>query len=373
MKKYIFLLIVVMVFVNCQEKQKPSSSNISVDIEQRDKVSVFDIFNKIEIIPLETNDSSLIIEIDKLIPYYNRFYLFDYKMQKVSVFDDTGKFLFNVGNKGGGPDEYFHISDFDIHYQKLSLVSPVDGNLISYDLEGGFLERYRLPDTQSSFKCLKYINNDTIAFWTFDYNNRLKLYSQLNKEFVKETMPEEDNIFNSFSTAVFPYNNYLARTIDNKVYEITLQGDVVVAYEWDFGKLNNRVKKLKVPDLSSHEKKIEYVKKIHASEVINYIFSEEGGNSEYVYTQLSRKNKLINIFYNKKSKENYVFEETSEKAKIFPMYWAEDYMIGICPDIENLTLDNILPDTILDEVNRIKKNSWEELDNPLLIKYYFKK
>lgn len=65
-----------------------------------------------------------------------------------------------------------------------------------------------------------------------------------------------------------------------------------------------------------------------------------------------------------------VFEKFVEGAYIYPFLWKEDYVIGI-PDWQ-YDLEQTVPDVLLDSIEIQKKHAWNETDNPVLIKYYFK-
>lgn len=367
---YICLYILISTLYSCR---KDNNNEICVDIEQRDKVSMSDIFSKIVIIPLETNDQSLIKEVSKIIEIDHKYYIFDFPKSEILIFNANGKYLTKIANRGYGPDQYNNISDFDINFNKkeICLLSSVDRTMHEYDLNGNFLNRYKLPKIKNAYISFKYLNNDTIVFWTFDYDNRIKFYSVSRNIIIQETFPEKDIFLNKFISAQFPYKNYLCRSSQNLIYKISQNCKIEKGYEWNFGNLNNNVKKINSTFNSrSQEEMMMYAKKVFASEGINYIFGLQGGNSRYLYTQITRKNTQINIFHEKKTKKNYVFKNSIEGAKLYPLYWCNDYIIGIHFD-NRTSLDETIPNEILDAGNIEKKKLISEFDNPILIKYYF--
>jgi len=115
-----------------------------------------------------------------------------------------------------------------------------------------------------------------------------------------------------------------------------------------------------------------FYNKVISSEIINYLFIQQGANSKYYFSQVYRKNAIMNIFFDRKNKNSFVFEKTTENAKFFPLCWTEDYVLGIHPEMES-SVENTIPDALLDNNNKIKKNIISEFDNPILIKYCFKK
>lgn len=379
MKKHLYYIIsTITLFVLCGCNNTTILKNeISIDIDHRDEISIFDLFSNIEIIQLETNDTSIIKYIDKLLVFNDAYYIFDYSMAQILSFNKEGNFEFCIKNIGEGPDQYIKLSDFDIYNDSLSLISIIDKTLHMYDLKGNFIRRISLPKVKGNYKNIRYLNNDTIAFWTYDYDNRLKFFSKINNNIFKESMPEERNIYTSFSTPVFPYGNYIVKAFDNRVMEMSVNGELTLAYQWNFGSLNNDTDNLvKGPnsnDANSQTEMYEFARKIYSSEIVNYFFGLSGGNSQYVYTQIMRKNKNISILFNKKTKKEYVFEKTTENTNFFPLFWTEEYVIGYIPEIEEIGINDIIPDQILNEKNRAIKKGITEFNNPILIKYYFKK
>ena len=376
----LFLSTVTLISCSQHDSKNTNEHTITIDIDKENSISIFDLFEKIEIIPLETIDASLIRYIDKLIYYNNTFYIHDKKEAKIFAFDTDGKFRFKIDDKGIGPEQYVAIADFDIDKENgiLSFISPETTELHEYDLSGQFIQKHKLPQIISAYCFIKHLDKKTLAFWTFDYNNMLKFYSKENNKIFNECFPEEeDNIFGQIHTPVFPYGNYLVRTINNDVYEILPNGEIRVAYTWDFGKQNIKPQKLDPPSFRQMNNKelINYMKRISASEVINYIFLSSGGNNKYIYSQILRKDKYKNIFHNKNKNQTFIFEKTTENLSIHPVYWTDEFLIGCIPEelLIEKEFDTIIPDFILDPQNLKKKNQYEETDNPILIKYYFKK
>jgi hypothetical protein len=58
---FIWLAQVLLLFNRCaKDRKEDDGKTIHADLERMDEVSIYDIFDKIEIIPLETTDNSLI-------------------------------------------------------------------------------------------------------------------------------------------------------------------------------------------------------------------------------------------------------------------------------------------------------------------------
>ncbi|NCB69924.1 MAG: 6-bladed beta-propeller [Bacteroidia bacterium] len=371
MRNIISLLIIPLLILGCTNDI--TNNSIKVDIDTNDNVSIYDFFSNIEIVKLDLNDSSVISYFGKVISYNDMYYILDYRFPVIYLYTNQGKYLSKIDNQGQGPNEYIQISDFEIDTisKKLAFVDPTNSTLHEYDLNGNFKKRTPLPTLNRSYYKLNYLNSELMVFWTFDYDNRVKFYSLTENKIVKETFPEEDNILNN-SLLDFSYGNFLCRPVSNIVFEFTTDCEIKESYKWDFGSLNNDMKKLY--NNSETYSKMEphaFNEKVRSSEIVNYIFASNGGNSTYVMTQIVRKNKVINVLHNKKLNKSFVFEKTKENASFFPIFWTEEYVIGKKLETEN-SLDGCLPDEILDDRNRAIKNSITEFDNPILIKYYFR-
>ena len=290
------LFIFIVAVHSCTPKVENKNENtIYVDLEKADKVSLWDIFSHIELIPLETNEESLIKGIRKLVHYDNNYYIFDNEKTEILIFDSNGKYLNKISDRGEGPDEYRHINDFEIDKSnsKLLVLAPFKNSMFEYDLKGNFTNKYKLPDIRGAYGSFFSLNTDTIVYSTFDENNLIKLYSKSENKIVKELLPEPRNILNQFSGNDFPYANYLHRGTSNTVFKIDDNGEIVDGYTWDFGKLNNTESQfenaatLPTNDLRKH------APSLINSEIINHIMMKQGGNSKYLYTLLLRKGKHI--------------------------------------------------------------------------------
>ncbi len=106
--KKVFILLIVVFFTMC--KQKPQTDGaIFVDLDRPEKVSLFDYFRSIELIPLETSSDVLIAGIMKMIVYQDKYYALDKNQCIIFVFDETGKFLYKIGKRGGKASENMYL------------------------------------------------------------------------------------------------------------------------------------------------------------------------------------------------------------------------------------------------------------------------
>jgi len=152
-------------------------SNRNVDILYNNEIA-----DSTSILKLETRKESLIGEISKMYMTDSLIIIYDQIESKISIFDNRGSFIRNIGSKGKGPSEFIQITDmcfypdskqievFDIQLRKL-LCYNINGDLLyvkrsKYD----FLSFYRTKkgywvyssfDTRNPDKCnLLFLSNN---------------------------------------------------------------------------------------------------------------------------------------------------------------------------------------------------------------------
>ena len=125
--KYFCLITSLFIFAMCTDQLgKEKQKHLSVNLRQRDGVSIHDLFRHIEIIPLETDTVCLIQAIHSVKFEQQKFFICDYEVQSLFVFNDKGEFLFKIAEKGQGPREYLNVSDFNINNTTVQRNFPIE-------------------------------------------------------------------------------------------------------------------------------------------------------------------------------------------------------------------------------------------------------
>lgn len=95
-------------------------------------------------VPLETTDTSLLGAVEQVQKIGNKLVVVDtYKAQKILVFDMNGKFLYNIGAKGGGPGEYASLNHVLITSEAICILDWLAWKYIRYDLDGNILYEHK--------------------------------------------------------------------------------------------------------------------------------------------------------------------------------------------------------------------------------------
>ncbi|WP_281820544.1 6-bladed beta-propeller [Parabacteroides goldsteinii] len=151
MKSYIFILVFLSFFIfscsrNVTEKQISAELQpISIKEGEIEKLTEEDVVNSIHFVRLETTEDCLIDKIEQIQRHKGCTYILDAK-ENLFVFDEYGKFVRKIGQKGPGPEGYTGAHMFYIHPKKqyIAMISLATRKVVRYDLEGNYLDRLSL-------------------------------------------------------------------------------------------------------------------------------------------------------------------------------------------------------------------------------------
>ena len=374
--KFSTIIIFSIFILACTQTRDNKEKRIIIDLDNKHEVSINDLFQKIEIIPLETNENSLIQGIGKVIEYKSKIYILDRRQKAVIIFDSIGNFISKINTVGRAPDEYFLLEDITINKVEgtLECLDPM-GKILTYDLTGRYISTIYLPHPPMAYHVITILNQDSILLHTEaslkeDYTFRI--FSRKQDSIVAEFGKRKESIFWKTQNPIQVYNDtiYYSQAIYNTVFY--LQNDTIIpAYTWDFGKYQYDLNEMKIPDLTDPTKQMKFYTEVMYSSKIPYTFGFSGQNNQYFYCSIFTKENMINIFYNKISNRKTILSNTKENVGIFPMFMDDEKIIGIT-DNNWMTLSSIANAQKANVINQdITKNLTDD-SNPVLIKYIFK-
>ena len=174
MKKYKLLIISIecIFFISCKEvHQDPLPANtkgckemVEINIDLDKNTLPFDsLMDFVSFVKLETTEGNLIGGISQILFVNNKIIVVDFDVSKtITVYDESGKYLNNIGKLGQGPGEYAYLGHVFLTPDR-STVVVVDmgsGNLKYFGLEGNFIKSVKFPFW---FSNCEFISNDIIA------------------------------------------------------------------------------------------------------------------------------------------------------------------------------------------------------------------
>ncbi len=199
-KSMLYLIFFVLLFTSCSDCRSNAVDKYKViDFFKSENriVYVDEIFDEITIFPLETSQNCLLDECPRILGITDTTLILSNMFNKIYVFSKkTGRFLYEVGKQGNGPDEYLLLDGTGVFNKSGQLVYANQGNkwigmnvvdnqikdrvkkpnLENWGSISGIVNLYRISDSLY----ISYINNlDGNAKYrlvTFDRNGKVLKY-----------------------------------------------------------------------------------------------------------------------------------------------------------------------------------------------------
>jgi len=174
MKYNIFaLFIIFFIHFSCVRKQKDSYYDIAstiensnlhiIDLDKAERIDTCKLsffFKSAKCVRLDDDSKAIIGGISKLVAYNGKLYVSDTKDAKsLIVFDDDGKYIMKIGERGRGPGEYVRFDDFTINTDENEIILLDYGRIHIYDLNGKFLKTVQLQQVDGNITTLQYYDS----------------------------------------------------------------------------------------------------------------------------------------------------------------------------------------------------------------------
>ena len=372
----LLFLTILLFFFGCTSKSnkvEPGAINESINIDKfiitNHALDDSTIFKQCHTVFLETNDNSLIREINRIYKTEDYIFIFDKLLKKICVFDDQGKYQTKIHNIGQGPQEYISLMDFCLDTEKEQIVLLCDkpNKIMRFTYSGEFVSEIKHSDFFRSI----------VMDSQYVYCNR----SELNKtdldkfeiccmnrsgEQIDNLLPTRDNITNTmFNTGNFlnkSENVYYTRRFDNTVYQLN-KDKVTKKYMLDFGKFNLPDYLLKETDMRK------FADECHEKQYV-YSITEFVENEKYL---MFNTNQSI-CLYNKNDKTfiGYPAINNTEFDIASNSFYSNSYDKNSIVVIIEPGILYMLKDLVKDDDNTATLyEKIKEDDNPLLFFYQF--
>ena len=385
MKKCFYLLLLTWILAACSSQTEENGDNVLKATLKETEVSLKDLFSRIEVIPLETNDTALMDHVHRIRKVNNKYYILNedypgFTYINILVYDAEGNFLHTIGKKGQGPEEYpWLIYDMDIDAEKdlVYMMSP-SGMLYLYRTDGSFVRKMNMPEGLI-YHGLQFLNSNQLLSWaggTDIDNDAMSVLDADSAKLIKGLWRDHNDPNWDIIEFTYAYQDkiYFTPSIDRQVYEVT-SDSLRIAYEWDFGEDNY--------DASSVRSRLEGLTIVEKDEKWNemrktggvpYTLLKQGQTNKYYFTNVlgilgERDDKgyaknYFSLFYEKATGRSFYFKKTTEGLAIRPDMTTEEALYQLIPT-EDLEL--LLP--VLDETEKAKVMKRVEDDNPCLVKF----
>lgn len=385
MKKCFYLLLLTWILASCSSQTKETKNNVLKATLKETEVSLKDLFSRIEVIPLETNDTALMDHVHRIRKVNNKYYILNedypgFTYINILVYDAEGNFLHTIGKKGQGPEEYpWLIYDMDIDAEKdlVYMMSP-SGMLYLYRTDGSFVRKMNMPEGLI-YHGLQFLNSNQLLSWaggTDIDNDAMCVLDADSAKLIKGLWRDHNDPNWDIIEFTYAYQDkiYFTPSIDRQVYEVT-SDSLRIAYEWDFGEDNYDASSVRsrLEGLTPVDKEEEW-KEMRKTGGVPYTLLKQGQTNKYYFTNVlgilgERDDKgyaknYFSLFYEKATGRSFYFKKTTEGLAIRPDMTTEEALYQLIPT-EDLEL--LLP--VLDETEKAKVMKRVEDDNPCLVKF----
>lgn len=387
----VFIILFLFIMCACSSNKQNVFDDIErIPVEVHTASSDASLFlEKIEIIPLETKDSSLIGKYKKIM--YDKamdiFAIYD-KNQVVSIFSGTGKFVSSsISKQGQGPEEYSMAVDikFNPFLKGIDLLDP-HGVIYTYSPEFKLLSKQKIK-SKFALNTLMALSLDSYVFtnpflWTDEEvlfaNMKTQQITNVNYSgtiSVENTM-DKDKFYTIGDKFYFVPNgvNYYFYQIDEKAMELT-----PIMY-LDFG--NSTIEEKDLPGRATAKKYQSDKEMMELTEETaeradflrnsNYVIPLiKFFNDDYVYVFfVQNRDPGGNFIFNRKKKEGFLLRDKKLFIMKFCFGIVDNVLMAICyPDEVIMYTDPRFMSS--DEISKMKE--LKDDDNPVILKYYLKK
>ena len=385
MNKCFYLLLLTWILAACSSQTKETGDNVLKATLKETEVSLKDLFSRIEVIPLETNDTALMDHVHRIRKVNNKYYILNedypgFTYINILVYDVEGNFLHTIGKKGQGPEEYpYLIYDMDIDAEKdlVYMMSPL-GMLYLYRTDGSFVRKMNMPEGLI-YHGLQFLNSNQLLSWaggTDIDNDAMCVLDADSAKLIKGLWRDHNDPNWDIIEFTYAYQDkiYFTPSIDRQVYEVT-SDSLRMAYEWDFGEDNYDASSVRsrLEGLTIAEKDEKW-NEMRKTGGVPYTLLKQGQTNKYYFTnvlgilgEIDEKGYAKNyfsLFYEKATGRSFYFKKTTEGVAIRPDMTTEEALYQLIPT-EDLEL--LLP--VLDETEKAKVMKRVEDDNPCLVKF----
>lgn len=243
MKKYSFILILLLILCSCNKKEKTIVNFKKVRFDLESKLEPSEIIKSIKYIKLDGSSADAkFSDISKMKIKNGICYIMDVRQKSIFKFDINGHFINKLEEVGKGPGEYLTTTDFDVDENaNIFLFDAPGSKILKYSSDNKHVWSHKL---EFQIKAISILGNGKFLLGLANYNTgkfENKKFVVTNSEFT-EFEPYFDydkNIDKNYTLDCYfqeteesiLYNH----PIDNIVTTFSKQGNIIENIQLDFG------------------------------------------------------------------------------------------------------------------------------------------
>lgn len=389
MKRIIYFIVLASLFVACvrSHREKKTGKMEVVPVNMNRTSTTNNIIDKIEMIPLETTDQSLIDGVRKIMYAEEEgLFLVVDKRNVISIFTDAGEFYANSESlMGDAPQQYNSIVDVSYCKRKKSIeIMTINGEIKSYDLTLTFngykkitIEGY-IPSQFMALDSSVYVTSPTINqnenLFFVDTKSQDLWEAYYDNSIANITM--DVNAFYNIGDRYFfvPKGiNYYFYEIDKKKKDIypfiylDFLGDIIdvdkLPGDVNFGKYDSEKRNM-INYFKEMKKRDDYlVESGYYLPIIKFF------NEKYVYIHAIKKRKPYNYIYNRTTKETFVQQGNVPVSMRFCLGINDNVLYTY---INPYKIEKYYDADLITTESKERIAKVQEEDNIIIVKYHLK-
>lgn len=388
--KKIFLIIWAFITFACSSSNRKIPEGVETIYVENHKIShnASSFFEKIELVPLETNDSSLFYRSNKVI--YDKamdMYAIYTSDQIVYTFTGDGRFIDNSKRRNGqGPNDYIMVLDinFNPYLKGIDMLNPY-GTIYTYSPKFELLSRKQFKPNFPIDYLMAVDSNNYVFNHPFIWTDQELSFVNMKTQQIINNNYEGTISGNTLSHECFYHIGdqfyFVPIGVNYYFYQIDVKEKRLIPIMYlDFGDLEIQVDDLPGRAVGKRTDSDDERHEITREAMARYKYLRESDNSlpmlkffndDFVYVHFVKTSRGYgsHFIYNRKNKESFLIKD-GKPFLIYPCFGIVDnILLAICqPDIVSKFVNHNLmtPKEIL------KMEQLKEDDNPVIIKYYLK-
>lgn len=289
------------------------------------------VFSHIEFVPLETHDDCFITKVWQVEVNDSLLFVNDSR-QRILVFARDGKFKYQIGRRGNGPDEYMEIRDMLLHGDTLEVLDFK--KIECYDISGKHLIRKKFDLLNSGVSCnpRSFARNSFGGYYFWERilgrkaEKRDSLFQmhQVDSDFhvVSQAFPQYHAAGSNSRKFVCVKDTLVIDPIfaDPHIYQIAPSGRISIRYTLDFGEKTATFERMKKVSRSN----VEDIASQYVLEMMDY-----AENTNWVHLAFFNHETLYNLFYHKNNKKVYLLSPSLKNTqKDDCRFWSVQVTFG---------------------------------------------
>lgn len=362
----ILLCLLAFVVCSCEKQEQATIPTTRFDLADAKQMKMADFVESISLVPLETNDSSLLKSTEQLYIHNDRFVIKDKGC--LFFFDRQGNFLFSTRHlQGAGPEQYRVGLDFTLLPDNgMEVFDAMTCKLLHYDADMRLVSTNKLSRNILPTSGYLKVSEDVRLFLTAD---TLKWYSLKEDKIVEKTvLPFHYKMIRFQKVPWYKKGNsffYAGNYPQNELYRLDVERKVLEAcHLFDFGKY-----RLDMQELPSG---------MEGKYYRDYPFENKKAFVADKY--VDEKRALCILWYDKRFNLAYQDFRTGKSAVYYnewgtkdqlglPLLYEDDVLYAFA---EPEALEYWLDESLLSVEEKEKMKNIHEEDNPVLICYKLK-